>query len=184
MQNEDFLSHITFNRGRNFRVSKLTSSISVSHLMLIQLRNTSQIARIKKFLFLCLLFSLVNISCSKNINLIFCKENWPLVNLCILQNLITITSRSIQSYCYQLYMLRQFGPNYIGSITNHIRIQDQRSYYFIKGLQGRKLCYIYSSRKERSTHNPYICFSKKNRTITKAVPFSAFTTRYNTMLLM
>ena len=36
MQNEDFLSHITFNRGRNFRVSKLTSSISVSHLMLIQ----------------------------------------------------------------------------------------------------------------------------------------------------
>ena len=51
MQNEDFLSHITFNRGRNFRVSKLTSSISVSHLMLIQLTNTSQIARIKNFYF-------------------------------------------------------------------------------------------------------------------------------------
>ena len=73
-------------------------------------------------------------------------------------------------------MLRQFGPNYIGSITNHIRIQDQRSYYFMKAFREENYAIYTLHGREKYPQSLHL-FSKKSHHH-RSCTFSAFTTRY------
>ena len=73
-------------------------------------------------------------------------------------------------------MLRQFGPNYIGSITNHIRIQDQRLYYFMKAFREENYAIYTLHRREKYPQSLHL-FSKKSHHH-RSCTFSAFTTRY------